>query len=356
MQTFKNVLFFLFTLLVCEGIAVGASAWSFLESASASFEQLKISSDHRARDTISSLSKSTEAKLDLEKLADLDFTFARLVKVTLGDKDGFWIKEISLVDDRGVVLASSEETFLEDPVRKRKPESKFLSPTYTVSHRLRKWQVGTPVLLGSRKDLSVYEQPLLKYLVSYFPEIGEPDVLLSMGVYHPEKLERVASLFLTYERGNFTRFVSHQSDLFFWITQNNAWIALICALFISFIHLLIKSAGPSVSVRSEQARPAASSAPSSVRTGGSPPLWEKVDFASTDGPVRWQGGAPTSEAAPIASAPPKSVEPAPVRNTMPANPVQTVVPEQKVSVPQNPVVVSSQRSERPEILDAIYLG
>ncbi|EPG75859.1 hypothetical protein LEP1GSC058_0734 [Leptospira fainei serovar Hurstbridge str. BUT 6] len=341
MQTFKSVLFFIFALIVCEGIAIGASAWSFLESSLASFNQLKISSDHRARDTVSSLSKSTESKLEGDKLADLNFTFARLVKVTSEDKDGFRIKEISIVNDSGVVLASSNEDYVEDPLKKRKPEIKFLSPTFTIAHRLRKWQVGTPVLLGKRNVPS--DQPVLKAVAPIFPEILEPEVLLSMGVYHPEKLERVASLFMTYERGNFGQFVSTQTDLFLWIAQNNAWIALICALILGLMHILIKSAGSSAFAQAN------TSAPSAARTVSSPPLWEKVDFAQTEGPVRWQAGSqPTASQQSLSSTP------------MPAAEVQRHVPA-KTDILEKPMPISSpeivaQRLDKPEILDAIYLG
>ncbi|EQA46774.1 hypothetical protein LEP1GSC050_0946 [Leptospira broomii serovar Hurstbridge str. 5399] len=339
MQTFKHVLFFIFALIVCEGIAIGASAWSFLESSLASFDQLKISSDHRARDTISSLSKSTESKLEGEKLADLNFTFARLVKVTSEDKDGFRIKDISVVNDTGIVLASSNEDYVEDPIKKRKPEVKFLSPTFTIAHRLRKWQVGTPVLLGKRNVSS--DEPVLKTVAPIFPEILEPDVLLSMGVYHPQKLERVASLFMTYERGNFGQFVHTQTDLFLWIAQNNAWIALICALVIGLVHLLIKSAG------SGFAQANTSAVSSSARTSSSPPLWEKVDFAQTEGPVRWQAGSQ-----PAASQ--QSSPTTPVAEVQRHVPAKTEVLEKPMPIPSAEIV--SQRLDKPEILDAIYLG
>ncbi|PJZ68489.1 hypothetical protein CH373_09340 [Leptospira perolatii] len=358
MQSFKHILFFLFTLLLCEALAIGASAWSFFESSLVSFQLLKISSDNRARDTISSLSKSTESKLDVSKLTDLNFTFTRLVKVTSEDKDRFEIKEISLVSDQGIVLASSNPDFVEHSLKKRKPESKFLSASYVIAHRLRKWQTGTPVLLGKVEEFR--ERPLLLHLAPFFPEILELDVLISMGVYHPEKLERIASLHMIYERGNFVQFVKSQTDLFLWIAQNNSWIALICALLISLVHMLVKSVKTTYSyspyssgsqVVSEN-RPNPSPTKKVKVSGNPPPLWEKADFSKDPGPLRWQSASVAES---------EARTPSVVTSTEGG---ETGIQEERIrSVPKREEVLErpmrtshTHSTERSEILDAIYLG
>ncbi|EPG67428.1 LIC_12071 family protein [Leptospira wolffii] len=323
MQIFKHILFFFLALLICEGIAVGATAWSYLESSLAAFEQIRDLSDQRARDTIGAISKSSEGKLSPEKVADLNFAFHRLVAVTSADKEGFKITELSIVDDSGIVLASSNEKFLETPRAKRKPEEKFQSASYTSAHRLRKWQIGVPVLLD-KQPVSENEK-FLKAISPYFPEILQPEVLLSMAVYQENKLERVASLHMIYERGNFAHFVRVQSELFLWNLQNNAIVALICALILGFAHLLIKSIRTSFTPSGEYVVPPAN-----------PPLWEKVDFATTQGPVRWQGQEMTS-------VPDRSV---PARNE---------VLEKAMPVP-HAVPLAEAHKEKAEVLDAIYLG
>lgn len=336
MQIFKHILFFLLALLVCEGIAAGASAWSYLESSLASFEQIKNLSDQRARDTIGAISKSSEGKLSKDRLDDLNFAFTRLVKVTSGDKEGFIISEISMTDDSGIVLASSNEDYVSDPRAKRKPEPKFLSPSYTAAHHLRKWQIGTPILLGEKNTFQ--SDKLMQIVSPYFPEISEPSVLLSMAVYHPEKLERVASLHMKYERGNFAHFVKIQTELFWWTLQNNAIIALICALILGFAHLLIKSVRTSFTQDGRY-----------IADPSSPPLWEKVDFAQTQGPIRWrESSSPSYQSpAPVSQshvpAAPAVATPSPVATT----------PTQTMSAPSAAQAVNREKAE---IIDAIYLG
>ncbi|TGM14045.1 hypothetical protein EHQ81_09835 [Leptospira selangorensis] len=326
MQIFKHILFFILALLVCEGIAAGASAWSFLESSLASFEQIKNLSDQRARDTIGAISKSSEGKLSKDRLEDLNFAFTRLVKVTSGDKEGFIISEISMTDDSGVVLASSNEDYVSESKTKRKPEPKFLSPSYTSAHHLRKWQIGTPILLGEKNTFQ--NDKLMQIVSPYFPEISEPSVLLSMAVYHPEKLERVASLHMKYERGNFAHFVKIQTELFWWTLQNNAIIALICALILGFSHLLIKSVRTSFTQDGKY-----------IADPSAPPLWEKVDFAQTQGPIRWRENV----------------------SSTPSYPSQNPAPISQSHVPAAPVVSTTSTAqavnrEKAEIIDAIYLG
>ncbi len=323
MQIFKHILFFLLALFICEGIAIGASAWSFLESSLAAFEQIRNLSDQRARDTIAAISKSSEGKLTQEKISDLNFAFVRLVKVTAADKEGFKITELSVVDDSGVVLASSNENYLEVPKTKRKPEGKFQSLTYTSAHRLRKWQIGVPVLLET-KQVSEKDK-FLKLVAPYFPEILQPEVLLSMAVYHPEKLDRVASLHMIYERGNFSHFVKIQTELFLWTLQNNAIIALICALILGFAHLLIKSVRTSFTKDGEY-----------ISDPANPPLWEKVDFVQTEGPVRWKETAPHTY----------QERPAPTRSEVLEKPMPV----------SSPILHAVKTAEKAEVLDAIYLG
>lgn len=154
MRVFKSIFYFLLLLIVCESIALGVVVWSFLESSLTSFELLKVGSDNRARDTLSTLAKAAENSGTDGSYDDMNFVFSRLVQVSDRDTDGYTIKEIFLTNEMGIVLAHSNPEYLTENLKKRKPVALYQDSLYTRAFRLRKWQIGIPVLLGKKEEAS----------------------------------------------------------------------------------------------------------------------------------------------------------------------------------------------------------
>lgn len=282
MKIFKSIFYFLLLLIVCESIALGAVAWSFLESSLASFDLLKIGSDNRARDTLGTLSKAAENSGSDASYEDMNFVFSRMTKVSDKDNDGYTIKEIFLTTEAGIVLAHSNPAYLQETLKKRKPETLYQDALYTRAFRLRKWQISIPVLLGQKKEILSKSTFFAKF-ESFFPEISEPEILLSAAVYHPVKLERVAAIHMIYDRGNFRMFVAKQTELLEWLLRNYSLIALGAALFLEFIYLLLTLGN---------------STKETVPDFGSRPLVEKVSHSNaTNVPVLAKQSSPLDSVA-----------------------------------------------------------
>ncbi|TGK21833.1 LIC_12071 family protein [Leptospira kmetyi] len=373
-KIFKSIFYFLLLLIVCESIALGAVAWSFLESSLASFDLLKIGSDNRARDTLSTLAKAAENSGSDASYDDMNFVFSRMTKISDKDNDGYTIKEIFLTNEAGIVLAHSNPAYLQETLKKRKPEALYQDALYTRAFRLRKWQISIPVLLGQKKEV-LSKSVFFSKFESFFPEISEPEILLSAAVYHPVKLERVAAIHMIYDRGNFRNFVLKQTGLLEWLLRNYSLIALGAALFLEFVYLLLTLGN---------------STKETVPDFGSRPLVEKVSHSSaTNVPVLAKQSSPLdsvafpgslgsspsavpsvadnvpTHATPVltASAIPEAISSA--QTTVSQNVVGTTSAPSSVAAPAQtnahpgaagsnvaPAVVSS----REEILDAIYLG
>ncbi|TGK24601.1 hypothetical protein EHQ05_16970 [Leptospira yasudae] len=281
-KIFKSIFYFLLLLIVCESIALGAVAWSFLESSLASFELLKIGSDNRARDTLGTLAKAAENSGSDASYDDMNFVFSRMTKVSDKDNDGYTIKEIFLTNEAGIVLAHSNPQYLQETLKKRKPEALYQDALYTRAFRLRKWQISIPVLLGQKKE-ALSKSVFFSKFESFFPEISEPEILLSAAVYHPVKLERVAAIHMIYDRGNFRTFVFKQTELLEWLLRNYSLIALGAALFLEFIYLLLTLGN---------------STKETVPDYGSRPLVEKVSHSSaTNVPVLAKRSSPLDSVA-----------------------------------------------------------
>ncbi|TGL93093.1 hypothetical protein EHQ76_18690 [Leptospira barantonii] len=373
MKIFKSIFYFLLLLIVCESIALGAVAWSFLESSLASFDLLKIGSDNRARDTLGTLSKAAENSGSDASYEDMNFVFSRMTKISDKDNDGYTIKEIFLTSETGIVLAHSNPAYLQETLKKRKPEALYQDALYTRAFRLRKWQISIPVLLGQKKEV-LSKSVFFSKFESFFPEISEPEILLSAAVYHPVKLERVAAIHMIYDRGNFRNFVLKQTELLEWLLRNYSLIALGAALFLEFIYLLLTLGN---------------STKETVPDYGSRPLVEKISHSSaTNVPVLAKQSSPLDSVAfpgslgnspqtipsvadnvaphatPVLTASVVSEPISSAQVTVSQNVVGTTVPS-SVAAPTHsnahpgtsasnvtPAIVSSQE----EILDAIYLG
>ncbi|MBF3355636.1 hypothetical protein ISU91_21135, partial [Leptospira borgpetersenii serovar Hardjo-bovis] len=145
------------------------------------------------RDTLGTLAKAAENSGLNGSYEGMNFIFSRLVKISDRDTDGCTIKEIFLTNEVGIVLAHSNSEYLRESLKKRKPVALYQDALYTRAFRLRTWQIGIPVLLKKREGAPPKSIFFSKF-ESFFPEINEPEILLSAAVYHPVKLERVAAL------------------------------------------------------------------------------------------------------------------------------------------------------------------
>ncbi|WP_081108015.1 LIC_12071 family protein [Leptospira santarosai] len=343
-RVFKSIFYFLLLLIVCESIALGVVVWSFLESSLTSFELLKVGSDNRARDTLSTLAKAAENSGTDGSYDDMNFVFSRLVQVSDRDTDGYTIKEIFLTNEMGIVLAHSNPEYLTENLKKRKPVALYQDSLYTRAFRLRKWQIGIPVLLGKKEEASSKSIFFSKF-ESFFPEINEPKILLSAAVYHPVKLERVAAIHMIYDRGNFRKFVFRQTELLEWLFRNDSLIALGAALFLECIYLLLTLGDPSKK---------------------SVPLVKKVSYTnSTHVPVFVKQSSPLDSVVFPGSLGSSTEE----AQTVPASTEESTTQTQIISeptAPQQPMAVQTEpiisqinpkiAASKEEVLDAIYLG
>ncbi|TGM56585.1 hypothetical protein EHQ97_11690 [Leptospira adleri] len=359
-KIFKSIFYFLLLLIVCEAVALGAVAWSFLESSLASFELLKIGSDNRARDTLGTLAKAAENSGADRNYEDINFVFNRMTKLSEKDSDGYTIKELFLTTESGIVLAHSNPEYLQEDLKKRKPVALYQDALYTRAFRLRKWQIGIPVLMGEKKEV-VAKSGFFSKLAGYFPEINEPEILLSAAVFHPTKLDRVAALHMVYDRGNFRTFVSKQTELLEWLVRNYSLIALGAALFLEFVYLLLTLGN---------------STKQSVPDFGSRPLVEKVTHSSEMNvpvlarksspldslPIPGSLGKEEERMEEVVSAPAQVLTAAPIANPQVASVVTQPIessPVAHASVPRSEPTIATihpTAASKEEVLDAIYLG
>jgi hypothetical protein len=241
--TFRLVLFSILIVIVSEMIALSAVTWSFLESATSSFSFIKTSSDNRARDTIVSLAKASEIRMNPKGFKDLDLTFQRLKDVVSDDIDGFRIQEIALVSPKGIVLAGSDQSISTTPIAKREASEKFSSDVYTRAFRMRKWQYPDPIILdeGLIQDNSESNSWLVGVMTplidQFFPEAKESVGLVSSAVYHETKLDVVAVVHLVYKRGNFSLFLVKQKEIYNWMLITYGIVALIVSFLLIIIYL-----------------------------------------------------------------------------------------------------------------------
>jgi hypothetical protein len=242
--TFRLVLFSILIIIVSEMIALSAVTWSFLESATSSFSFIKTSSDNRARDTIVSLAKAAEIRMNPKGYNDLSLTFQRLKDVVSEDIDGFRIQEVALVSPQSVVLASSDNSISSIPIAKREVSERFSSDVYTRAFRMRKWQYPDTILLDEGTILEDSESSswligvLTPLIDRFFPEAKESTGLVSSAVYHETKLDVVAVVHLIYKRGNFSLFLVKQKEIYNWMLVTYGIVALIVSILLIIVYLI----------------------------------------------------------------------------------------------------------------------
>ncbi|WCL50533.1 hypothetical protein [Leptospira sp. GIMC2001] len=219
MFLFRTVVFSILVLVVCEAVALSAVTWSFLESAQSSFQFLKTASDNRARDTIVSLAKAAEIRMNPAGFQEIQKTFARLKTVTSEDPDQFRVLEVALVNPNSILLADSNEVPL-PALKNREPHPEYSGDLYTRALRMRKWQYPDPIVIGEATNpiagniLFQYAEP---FILKFFPNIRDEKGLVSSAVYHETKLDVVGAVHLIYTRGNFGLFIQKQQEMYLWM-------------------------------------------------------------------------------------------------------------------------------------------
>lgn len=244
----RLVLYLVFLLVFCEGIALSAVAWSFYESTETSFNLLKNTSDKRAVDLHNTLSRVTETKIDLELYDELTELFRKTKQQSLrqNSNDKLSIKEIFLLSSNGGLLAHSDFSFSEVPIdtEAAQPSKKYNKAFYMRALRMKKGQSPVPQNISDNK-LPEMKGSFSKLLFKLFPEIRYQSAILSGPIYHADSLDTVGSLHLIYNRGNFLLFIEQQKEILVWMTLNYSLIALLCSiilwvLFIFFSFVTIK--------------------------------------------------------------------------------------------------------------------
>ena len=240
---FRTIAFSILLLLLGEAVAISAVTWSFLESSTSSFQFIKIASDNRARDTVVSLAKASEVRMNARGYSELQKTFARLKSVTEKDPDEFRILEIVLLNPEGIVLANSDEVENSIALKDRKSDEKYKSNLYESALRMRKWQYPEPVILPETiqpRQKSNWIVNQLEFLVyKFFPEAKEQKGMVSVAVYHETKLDVVGSIHLIYSRGNISLFLDKQKDIFLWMLRTYAILAFVISLALIILFVIV---------------------------------------------------------------------------------------------------------------------
>lgn len=249
----RTILFSILIFILSEAIATTAVTWSFMESTSSSFSFIKISSDNRARDTIVSLAKASESRMNNRGYSELNQTFSRLTQVTSEDLDGFRVLEVSLVSPDGRVLASSNGKLVESPLKKREASEKYSNETFTRALRMRKWQYPDSVILDSKvwnqenelthEKSEVFSSHWLlglfqPFLEKTFPETQDTYGLVSSAVYHETKLDVVGAVHLIYSRGNFELYMEKQKEMYLWMLWSYSVIAFVISVVLILLYIL----------------------------------------------------------------------------------------------------------------------
>lgn len=227
MRIFKSILSFLTLIIIYEALTLGAVTWSFVESVKSSFVMIEYAATHNAANILKGLSSGAEtfvlaknqnrnkAKNSLE---EIDSTFRHFIKDSILSKDRLLIKEIFIIDNKGVLLAHSEST--------RKNQLNKVSPDYNKAiykraNNLSKWKVTDPIELGTFKA----EDRISAYLFQLIPGLHKREMLISTPVYQPNKLISLGSIHLIYELDNFKFFLERQLKLYQWLLLNFAVIS-----------------------------------------------------------------------------------------------------------------------------------
>jgi hypothetical protein len=318
-------------------IALSAVALSFLESTANSFLFLKIASDNRARDSVVSLAKAAEPRMNPRGYEEMNKTFSRMKTVWESDPDHFRVDKIVLVSPQSQILASSDPNDVTEILRDRKPSPVFSGELYTSALRMRKWQYPEPVLLRDEKPNFEESDPFWKwiepYIEKFFPDARSEKGLVSVAVYHETRLDVVGAVHFIYIRGNFRKYLDSQKELFMWGFKNYSLIALGISGFLTLVYIgfgaLNRSDGAKIQKVVKESDPIPPIIEKRV-------IWEIPPYSEKDQPVY-----PEKET---------EIKTETQTETERKDLESEKAPNQKKSEPEK----SEQKKE--EILDAIYLG
>jgi hypothetical protein len=241
-----------------ESIALSAVLWSFFESTQNALKQELLLSDHRARDFALAIAKVSELRLNQNGYPELNKTYQRYVEETAKDLEKFNLKQIKFYNPNGLLLASSIETDVKDPIEKRKPNEELAKQTYfRKAMRMRKWE--WPEEDKETNIKSVVSSPELpgyaRAIVRFFPHAKVNEAMIYAPVYHETKLDVLGAVFVTYTRGNLVLLFENQFDLMKWMFVNYSLISLLIAIILWGIFFLFqyftKREGRSEDVREE---------------------------------------------------------------------------------------------------------
>ncbi|MCX7998089.1 MAG: hypothetical protein N3A69_03940 [Leptospiraceae bacterium] len=209
-------------ILTSEVLALSAVVWSFYESVNSSLSLLKYTSDNKARDILSTISRVAETKAASGDISEMNEFFQKLIKQSEKDLDKFLIKEIFLVAKDGTLLAHSNPEELRNSF-----VGSYNKPQYMRALRMRKGQLPTPQVIGEeyKGDQTFFGS----WITKTFPDLRFQTILLSAPVYHTQRLEVIATIHLIYNRGNVLFFIESQRELLQWMLSNYTIIALVLA-------------------------------------------------------------------------------------------------------------------------------
>ncbi|MCZ8343252.1 MAG: hypothetical protein O9301_09500 [Leptospira sp.] len=242
MNFLKNTIHFLLFFLVIETIAMTAVVFSFYESLQNALKQESILSDHRSRDLILALAKSSELRLQKEGFVELDKLFNRYIEKTNSDPEQFKIIDISLYSKEALLLVSTKPEYTNGLNTPKSPDTKlFNSDFFKKGIRMKKWEWTSPE--EAENQVSLVKPDIhasLEWVLKYLPLAQKNTVRISTPLYNADSLDVTGLVILTYERGNMSLLFLNQLKLIEWMVINYSFISLIISLFLTAIFFLFQ--------------------------------------------------------------------------------------------------------------------
>ncbi|MDF3819158.1 hypothetical protein P3G55_04575 [Leptospira sp. 96542] len=249
MKLLRSLSTFIIVFILMETVALSAVIWSFYESLQNALKQEAVLSDHRARDLVLALAKSSEPRLDTNGFLELEKLFSRFVEVSNSDPEQFFIREIHLYNTNAVLLTSSDPKRLELPLEKRKSDDVLLSdPFFKKGIRMKKWEWSEPNN-GEEPKPDSFRKPEIhssvEWVLAYLPLANQNQVKVSAPLYKENQLEVVGLVVLSYERGNLLLLFENQWKLTKWMFINFLLIGFVISIlitgFVWFVQFLLET-------------------------------------------------------------------------------------------------------------------
>lgn len=219
--------------LVVEGLALSAIAWSFVESVRSSMVFYQKTTENNAENLIKAIGRLAEPYVLTGKMADMEDPVRHYIKRSEISTDKLIIKEIFILSKNSILLYHS------DPEKDRsinKVVKEFDIPLYTRAHNLNRWKTTIP------SEVSKYEPGdiFIQYLSRLVPQLKFGQFLISVPVYHPRKLLVTGSVHMRYEVNNFHFMADKQKEILIWLVENYLVYTLVAGILISWVLLGLK--------------------------------------------------------------------------------------------------------------------